>query len=308
MATPRNAKGYLGLVARGIAMGIADVIPGVSGGTIAFIMGIYAELLETISALKLDLLKIWRNDGIAAAWRAANLNFLLALLLGIGIAIVSLANLIAYLLEQHEQLLWAFFFGLVLASIFLVGRDVKRWSTSTIVAFVAGAAIAVGVISLPPMAAVDFPGFLFVAGMIAICAMILPGISGSFLLLILGAYHDVIAAVKSFDLRTIAIFGAGCITGILGFSRLLNWMYKRHTDLTISLLTGFMLGSLPKIWPWQAKVELLHTHSDGREDWLRANIWPSEVEGDPQVLGVVFCLTAGCGAILLLARLAKTKA
>lgn len=308
MATQRNFKGYLGLVARGIAMGTADVIPGVSGGTIAFITGIYAELLETISSIRLNLITTWRANGFAAAWREANLNFLVALLLGIAIAVVSLANAISYLMQNQEQLLWAFFFGLVLASIFLVGRDVKKWSAPSIVAFVLGVGAALFITALPPMAALDFPGFLFVAGMIAICAMILPGISGSFLLLILGAYHDVIDAIKSFDIKTIALFGAGCITGILGFSRVLNWMYKRYTDLTISLLTGFMLGSLPKIWPWQAKVELLNTHSDGREDWLRANILPNEVAGDPQILGVVLCLTAGCVVILLLSRLAQTKA
>lgn len=307
MQGQRSLKDYLGIAFRGMGMGAADVVPGVSGGTVAFITGIYEELIETISGLRLSLFKVWKQEGFLAVWKAANLNFLVALLSGIGLAIVTLANLLTYLLEHHEQLLWGFFFGLVAASVWAVGRDVKRWSPPVVIAFIAGAVLALIFTSLPPLSSVDFPGFFFVAGMIAICAMILPGISGSFLLLILGAYADVLNAVKTFDIRTIAIFGAGCITGILGFSRLLNWMYKRFTDITISLLTGFMLGSLQKLWPWQAKTELLHRHSDGREDWLRSNILPGHVEGDAQLVYVLLCLTAGCVLIIAVTKLAKPQ-
>lgn len=285
-------------------MGAADIVPGVSGGTIAFITGIYAELLATISALRPSLLGTLRHDGIRAAWREANLNFLVVLLVGIGTSIVLLARTLSWLLEHQEQLVWGFFFGLVGASVYAVGRDVKRWDAATITAFVVGAVLAVVITSLPPMSSLDFPGFIFVAGMIAICAMILPGISGSFLLLILGAYHDVLTAVKEVDLKIIALFGAGCVTGILGFSRVLNWMYRRYTDVTISLLTGFMLGSLQKLWPWQARAELLHVHSDGKEDWLRSNVLPGAVDGDPQILAVLGCLTAGCLIILIVSRIA----
>jgi putative membrane protein len=303
----RTPGDYLRLVVKGLAMGAADVVPGVSGGTVAFITGIYSELLGTLSGFRLGLLKTLRTDGIAAAWRAANLNFLVALLTGIAIAILSLANLLTYLLVHHEPLVWGFFFGLVGASVVAVGRDVKRWHLPTILAFAIGAAIALWVTSLPPMAALNFPGFLFVAGMIAICAMILPGISGSFLLLILGAYHDVLNAVKTLDVKSIVVFGAGCVTGILGFSRLLNWMYNKHTDLTVSLLTGFMLGSLQKLWPWQQKVELLHTHSDGREDWLRGNVLPTAFDGEPRTTAVIACTVAGALLIFTVMRIAKRQ-
>lgn len=304
----RTPGDYVRLTLKGLAMGAADVVPGVSGGTVAFITGIYSELLATLSGFRLSLLTILRNDGIAAAWRTANLNFLIALLLGIAIAVLSLANLLTYLLQHHEPLVWGFFFGLVGASVVAVGRDVNQWRGTTVLAFIAGSAIALWVTSLPPMAALNFPGFLFVAGMIAICAMILPGISGSFLLLILGAYNDVLNAVKTLDLKSIALFGAGCVTGILGFSRILNWMYNRYTDLTVSLLTGFMLGSLQKLWPWQAKVELLHTHSDGREDWLRANVMPASFDGEPQTLAVIGCALAGAALIVAVMRFAKKSA
>lgn len=302
----RSLKDYFLVALRGIGMGAADIVPGVSGGTIAFITGIYAELLATISGIRFSLFTVLRQDGLAAAWQKANLNFLVALLSGIAIAIVSLANLLSYLLATQEQLVWGFFFGLVAASVFIVGKDVKQWGTSTITAFVVGVAIAILVTSIPPLSSLNFPGFIFIAGMIAICAMILPGISGSFLLLILGAYEDVLHAVKSVDLKTIAEFGAGCVVGLLGFSRALNWMYRNHINLTISLLTGFMLGSLQKLWPWQQKVELLHTHSNGKEDWLRANVLPHEL-AEPQVFAVVACALAGALLIVGVSRLANRK-
>lgn len=288
-------------------MGAADIVPGVSGGTIAFITGIYAELLATISGIRLSLFSALRQDGIVATWKKANLNFLLALLLGVAVAVISLANVLSHLLQTQEQLVWAFFFGLVAASVFVVGKDVKTWNAGTLFAFIIGLSAALLITSIPPLSSLDFPGFIFMAGMIAICALILPGISGSFLLLILGAYEDVLQAVKTFDIKMIAQFGAGCIVGLLGFSRVLNWMYQKHTNLTISLLTGFMLGSLQKLWPWQAKVELLHTHSSGKEDWLRANVLPRDFSGDAQVLGAVLCACVGALLIFGVSRLANRK-
>jgi putative membrane protein len=295
----RTLNDYLLIALRGAGMGAADVVPGVSGGTVAFITGIYAELLATISGLKFSLIAALRQEGIAAVWRRANLNFLLALLSGIAIAVVGLANAVSYLLETQEQLLWGFFFGLVTASVYAVGKTVTRWNFSTVMAFVLGTAIALLITALKPLSSFGFSGFIFIAGMIAICAMILPGISGSFLLLILGAYEDVIQAVKTVDLATIAEFGAGCIVGLLGFSRGLNWLYNTHKALTVSLLTGFMLGSLQKLWPWQHKVTLLHVHSNGKEDWLRANVLPTAVEGDAQLVPVLACALGG--ALLILA-------
>lgn len=286
-------------------MGAADVVPGVSGGTIAFITGIYEELLATISGIKPSLLKTWKNQGIRAFWRAGNFNFLLALLTGIAISILALSHLIAWLLANHPVLLWSFFFGLVLASVFFVGKQVKSWEFRTILAFIAGAAVAWYITSLPPMAQDDSLLFLFVCGMIAICAMILPGISGSFILLILGAYETVIASIKAFDVKNLAVFGAGCIVGVLAFSHLLNWMYKKYHDLTVALLTGFLLGSLQKLWPWQIETELLYTHSDGREDWLMENVLPAQFNGDPQTLPVILIFIVGFSFIFIIERLAK---
>lgn len=288
-----------------MVMGAADVVPGVSGGTIAFITGIYEELLSTLSGIKPSLLKVWKTEGFKSFWEKANLSFLVALLVGIGIAVFSLSHLLAWLLENEPVLLWSFFFGLVLASVFFVGKQVTKWGIGTVIAFVVGAAIALIVTSLPPMVNETTNLFVFICGMIAICAMILPGISGSFILLILGAYEVIIKAVKSFDLTKIIIFGAGCIVGILSFSHLLNWMFKKHRNVTISLLTGFLLGSLQKLWPWQEKLELLHTKSDGEEVYLMGNVLPGNFTGDPQLVGTIICFIVGFALIFALERFSK---
>lgn len=290
---------------RGLAMGAADVVPGVSGGTIAFITGIYEELLGTISGIRPSLLKTWKNDGIRAFWREGNFNFLLALISGIAISILALSHLISWLLENHPVLLWAFFFGLVFASVFFVGRQVKHWKMPVILAFIAGTAVAWYITSLPPMSQGNSMLFLFVCGMIAICAMILPGISGSFILLILGAYQTVITSIKELDVKNLGVFAAGCVVGVLAFSHLLNWMYKKHHDLTVALLTGFLLGSLQKLWPWQAKAELLYTHSDGRQDWLMENVLPADFAGHPQVGAVILLAGIGFSFIFIIERIAK---
>lgn len=301
----RTLKEYAGISLRGMAMGAADVVPGVSGGTIAFITGIYEELLSTLSGIKPSLLKVWKTEGFKSFWEKANLSFLVALLVGIGIAVFSLSHLLAWLLENEPVLLWSFFFGLVLASVFFVGKQVTKWGIGTVIAFVVGAAIALIVTSLPPMVNETTNLFVFICGMIAICAMILPGISGSFILLILGAYEVIIKAVKSFDLTKIIIFGAGCIVGILSFSHLLNWMFKKHRNVTISLLTGFLLGSLQKLWPWQEKLELLHTKSDGEEVYLMGNVLPGNFTGDPQLVGTIICFIVGFALIFALERFSK---
>lgn len=301
----RTLKEYAGISLRGMAMGAADVVPGVSGGTIAFITGIYEELLSTLSGIKPSLLKVWKTEGFKSFWEKANLSFLVALLVGIGIAVFSLSHLLAWLLENEPVLLWSFFFGLVLASVFFVGKQVTKRGIGTVIAFVVGAAIAWIVTSLPPMVNETTNLFVFICGMIAICAMILPGISGSFILLILGAYEVIIKAVKSFDLTKIIIFGAGCIVGILSFSHLLNWMFKKHRNVTISLLTGFLLGSLQKLWPWQEKLELLHTKSDGEEVYLMGNVLPGNFTGDPQLVGTIICFIVGFALIFALERFSK---
>lgn len=279
------------VTARGLAMGAADVVPGVSGGTIAFITGIYEELIDSINAVNFGLLKEWKQNGIKAAWNKMNGTFLVMLFIGIGISIVSLAKVITHLLEHHPILVWSFFFGLVSASIFMVGKHVKKWNIATAIAFLAGAAIAFYITILPPMGKSDELWFIFVSGMVAICAMILPGISGSFILLLLGSYEAVLGAIKEMQLVVIATFAGGCLVGLASFSRVLGWMFKKYHDLTIALLSGFLLGSLNKIWPWKKNEELLYTHSDGKEDWLQSNVMPNGFEGDAQLgMAALFAL------------------
>ncbi|MCT4581052.1 MAG: DUF368 domain-containing protein [Flavobacteriales bacterium] len=261
----RTTKDYLLLTLKGMAMGAADVVPGVSGGTIAFISGIYEELITTISGVNLGLLKTLRNEGIAAAWKALNGNFIVALFLGIAISIVSLAKVISFLLDNEPVLLWSFFFGLVLASVIYVGKQVKQWSVAPVIALVIGSVIAYYITILPPLAQSDSTFYVFISGMIAICAMILPGISGSFILLILGSYQTILGAVKDKEIVTIATFMGGCVVGLLAFSKVLKWTFAKFHDITVALLTGFLVGSLNKIWPWK-KIDSFRMNSHG--EWV----------------------------------------
>ncbi len=282
------------LYAKGLAMGLADLVPGVSGGTIAFITGIYDELLSTIASLKIGLLTRLPKTGIPGTWREANLSFLVVLVGGILTSALLFAGTLHWLLENKPIELWGFFFGLVAASIPLVGRYVGAWKGSTVLLAALGAVTAAFLTSLPPLVQSDAPVFLAVCGAIAICAMILPGISGSFILLILGAYAPVIAAIKGFDLVRIAAFGAGAIIGLLGFSRVLRWLLSRHRGPTLAILTGFLLGSLNALWPWKSLVRELYTHSDGRVEWLKTNTLPESLGQILPILGL-----AVLGAVLV---------
>ncbi len=247
----RRLKDYLFIILKGVAMGAADAVPGVSGGTIAFISGIYEELVTTISNINLDLLKTLKNKGFNAFWTKLNGNFILALLTGIIISFISFMRIAKYLLEQHPVLIWSFFFGLIIASIYFVGKQIKKWSAATVIALIIGTCIAFYISNLPSLASNTSSYFLFIAGAIAICAMILPGISGSFILVILGAYKTLSDAFHDFDLKKIALFASGAVVGLLSFSRILKWLFKHYHNITLALLTGFILGSLNKVWPYK---------------------------------------------------------
>jgi len=293
----RSLFDYLLLLLKGMAMGAADVVPGVSGGTIAFISGIYEELLETINSVNLGALKTLKNEGVKAAWKSINGNFIVTLFLGIGISIASLAKFISYVLEAHPILIWSFFFGLVLASVLYVGKQVKSWNAGSIVSLIIGTGLAFWITILPPLSSSNELWFIFVSGMIAICAMILPGISGSFILLLMGSYQTVLVAVKDKEFYTIVVFMLGAIMGLLSFSKVLKWMFAKYHDLTIAVLTGFLIGSLNKLWPWKINKELLYTHSDGKKDFLQENVFPTDIVGEPQVMyAVAFCIL-GAGLI-----------
>ena len=244
-----------GIFLRGLLMGAADIVPGVSGGTVAFITGIYDQLLDSLRAVDLAFLgKLSRLD-ITGAWQHINGRFLLALLLGIATSIFSLAQLVSWVLEHHPVPLWAFFFGLILASALVLLREVDNWSVPKVLCLLSAGAVAV-CIALSPVISLEMGlAGVFLAGFLAVCAMILPGISGSFILVLLGMYSTTLMALKSLDLVFILVFvvGAGC--GLLCFSRVLHWLLRRFHQGTMAVLTGFLFGSLMVVWPWKRVLE-----------------------------------------------------
>ena len=278
---------YFALVAKGVAMGAADVVPGVSGGTIAFITGIYDRLLNALKSVNPSLLKVFRNAGISGVWQRIDGTFLLCVFGGILTSILLFAHVITWLLATYPEMLWAFFFGLILVSGLYMIRQVHRWDVSTIVILVVGMVIAYAVGVLSPTTLEPKPLTLFFAGAIAICAMILPGISGSFILLMMGLYSPVIDAVKNLDLGVLVLFGVGCIVGLLSFSHVLSWLLKKHRDLAISLLTGLMLGALGKVWPWKETLESRINSAGEQVPLIQANVSPFDYEvitGQPAYL------------------------
>ncbi|WP_299836709.1 DUF368 domain-containing protein [uncultured Tenacibaculum sp.] len=304
----RTTKNYVVLALKGMAMGAADVVPGVSGGTIAFISGIYEELLQSISNIKLGLFKTLKEEGFKAAWTALNGNFLLALFSGIFISVFSLAKIISYLLETKPILVWSFFFGLVLASVIYIGKQIKKWNILSVILLVLATIAAYVITTLPPLVSESSSNlFLFLSGAIAICAMILPGISGSFILVLLGAYKPILNAVSSRDIVTILFVALGSIVGLLSFSRILKWLFANYKNYTLAALTGFIIGSLNKIWPWK-KVLTYRTNSHGeQEPFNELSISPFSYDGDPQLLYAIILSLIGFSLILLLEKLAVKK-
>ena len=245
---------YLTVAFKGACMGAADVIPGVSGGTIAFLMGIYQELIDSIKSVSSSSIKLLLKGKIVEFWKAINGTFLVSLFIGILASVFSLARLMKYLLEFHPIPLWSFFFGLILASSVVILRELDKWSIQNIIALVVGIACAAYICLVSPSQTPEEYWFIFLSGAIAICAMILPGISGSFILLLLGKYHFIMSAVTELNIPVIVVFGVGAVLGILAFSHLLSWLLKKFYMATIALLSGFMLGSLLKVWPWKEQV------------------------------------------------------
>ncbi|MFD0861315.1 DUF368 domain-containing protein [Sungkyunkwania multivorans] len=304
----RSFFDYLVITLKGMAMGAADVVPGVSGGTIAFISGIYEELIDSINNINLQTVKVLKDEGLAAAWKKLNGNFLLALFIGIGISVLSLVRSIRWLLENEPVLLWAFFFGLVLASIIYVGKEITRFTPGVVALLIIGAVTAYYITTLPPLSNdTSAWWFLFIAGALAICAMILPGISGAFILVLLGAYQPIVEAVDNKDLKTIAIVGAGAIIGLLSFSKLLKWTFTNYKNLTLAALTGFIIGSLNKIWPWKETLTWRVDSHGTQVPVLQESISPWSFEGDPKLLFAALLAIAGFLTIFILERLATKK-
>lgn len=304
----KEKRNYIMLVLRGIAMGAADVIPGVSGGTIAFITGIYEELINSIRSLDVGFIKKLAHLDFKGAWNHINGNFLFSVLAGIAISIFSLASLMQYLLETHPIFVWSFFFGLIIASAFMVAKEVKKWNWVAFLWASIGVVVSYYITVISPASTPNDWWFILLCGAVAICAMILPGISGAFILLLMGKYAYIIGAVSNFDLAILAVFAVGAIAGIISFSHLLSWLLKNYHSATVAMLIGFMVGSLNKIWPWK---QVLTTYTDSHGVALpltEQNILPSTFEqlnGVPSNLWwAVACAAAGLLLIFGIEKLA----
>ncbi|MEE1962846.1 DUF368 domain-containing protein [Allomuricauda taeanensis] len=303
---PRRLADYIIITLKGMAMGAADVVPGVSGGTIAFISGIYEELITSINNIDLSLISVLRKEGVKAFWNKINGNFLLALFAGIFISVLSLAKFLSWLLENEPVLLWSFFFGLVVASVFFVGKEIQKWNLGTVTVFVLGAVVAYFITELPVSENTDSLPYLFMSGALAVCAMILPGISGAFILVLLGSYKTILDAVHERDIKIVFTVALGAIVGLLSFARLLKWMFSNYKNSTLALLTGFILGSLNKIWPWK---KVLQTRTFGEKTIVvdDINVLPGAFEGDNQLMLAIILAILGFSLIFILEKAASKK-
>ncbi len=315
----------LSLVLKGMAMGIAEVIPGVSGGTIAFITGIYEKLIDTIKAFSPALIGTLRNDGVSGVWEKVNGNFLVALMAGMAGGVVIGVFGVTHLLETYPQHLWGFFFGLIIASAIYIGRQVEKWGVGEIVGLLLGTAIAYYITIASPASGNEALWFVFVSGMIAISALILPGISGSFILLLMGMYTFVLPHVKNalstLELESLivtGVFALGCLVGITTISRVISWMFKNYQTTTLATLTGFMIGSLNKVYPWRNILqwtdkesgEILtditnYANPDNLKILKEVSVSPSDFNGEPFLIPVIILIVVGFISVFALERLGK---
>jgi putative membrane protein len=294
----RNLPKYLILAIKGFCMGAANVVPGVSGGTMALILGIYEELIHAIRSLNLRFLRLIALLNIREAFSSVSWPFLLSVGLGVLVATVSLAEVLSWLLFSYPVVVWAFFFGLILSSVFTVGRVVREWRIPTFVAIGVGAVGAYFLFGMIPVATPNAAWFLVLSGFLAICAMILPGISGAYILVLLGKYHYTLEALNSKDFGTLFLLAVGALAGLLSFVRVLDWLLKRYYDLTMAILIGLMLGSLRRIWPWK---ETLTTFIDSHGNVvpaLQVNILPPSLDTEV-VLAFLFMLLGSVVVISL---------
>ncbi|WP_343231789.1 DUF368 domain-containing protein [Thaumasiovibrio subtropicus] len=290
-------------------MGAADVVPGVSGGTIALITGIYATLLDSIRSFTPQLFGIFKKRGLKGVFNHVNGGFLITLFAGIFTSILTLARLITWMLENHPIPLWSFFFGLILISVVHLAKQMDEWDIGKGLLLVVGVAFAYLITVAHPLQLEPTTFNFFLGGSIAICAMILPGISGSFILLLLGLYAPVIGAVKGLEISTLSVFAAGCIVGLLSFSHLLGWLLRHYKDATMAFLIGLMLGTLNKMWPWK-EVLSYRTNSSGEQVPLaEQNLSPfayEQIVAQPSQLWLALaaCI-AGICLVLALERISQ---
>ncbi len=305
----RRPKDYLLLYLKGVSMGGADVIPGVSGGTIAFITGIYEELINSLKAIDREAMRLLFSFRLASFWKHINGNFLITVLAGILTSLLSLARLMTYLLDNHPIAIWSFFFGLILVSSPLIMRDIRRWNLGTVIAFILGIAIAYLITVLSPTETPTNLLFIFFCGALAICAMILPGISGAFVLLLIGKYEYMITALIEFNLPVILVFGVGCLLGLIGFSHVLSWILTHYRYPALALLAGFMIGSLNKVWPWKEVIAYRFNHEGVQVPAFDKSVLPGRylevTQQDPKVFYAILFAAAG---IFLVVAIEKTAA
>ena len=295
-------KKYAPLFAKGIGMGAADVVPGVSGGTIAFITGIYEKLIRSLKSFPAALIILVRTRNFRYFFNKVNGEFLLSVFAGIGIGIISLASIVKYFLNEHPVQLNGFFFGLIAASAVVIGKEITLLKTKSIIALLVGTGITYYISIAAPSSTPDSLWFIFLSGTIAISAMILPGISGSFILLLMGKYQTIIEALSNLEIQILLVFIGGCVIGLFTFAQFLSVLFKNHKNATMSLLTGFLVGSLAKVWPWKKVLET-RINSKGMEvPLIEENILPVYFLGDPQIILTSLLAIAGTAVVLILHR------
>ena len=300
-------------------MGAADVVPGVSGGTIAFISGIYQELIDSINNVNVSALKTLKKEGVKAAWEQINGNFLLALVVGIGISVLTFSKVITHLLETQPILVWSFFFGLIIASITLIWKEITHWKLADILFLLIGITVSYYITIARPVSSPDSYWYLFLSGFIAIIAMILPGISGAFILLLMGSYETVIGTINTFReglttanseilisaLLKLGVFAIGALIGLKSFSRILHWMFANHKNTTLTLLIGFMIGSLNKVWPWKEVLETrINSHGE-IVPYIDKSILPQNFNGEPQIALAIILAISGFVLIFGMEKMAS---
>ncbi len=313
-------KKHILVFLKGMAMGMADVVPGVSGGTIAFISGIYQEFINSLKSINAQAFKILFTKGFKTFWKCVNGRFLLPLFVGIFLSILTFSKFITYLLEEYPILLWAFFFGLILASIIFVCKQIDKYNVKVFMALMLGIVVSYYITIVSPSTGYDGYIFIFLYGFIAIIAMILPGVSGSFILLLLGAYHNIISTINNFRVgisvmdidkilfssMRLGVFLLGALAGMFCFSRLLSWMFKNHKNITLAMLTGFMIGSLNKVWPWKKVIQWRENAHGKQVPFIEQSVLPYSVENNYLFQSIILMII-GFSIIFLLEKLSNKK-
>ena len=297
----RTLMGYLTVLARGFIMGSADVVPGVSGGTMAFILGIYEELIDSIKTVaSREFIQAALKFQIKRLFEIANWKFLLAVALGILLAIFSLAQALEWLLINQPVLLWSFFFGLIVASVFLVGQRIEEWNPGVIIALIAGAVGTYFLVGLIPAQTPSTWWFFMLTGSLVISAMLLPGVSGAFIMVLLGKYQEILAAVNDRDIVTLLFVAAGAGIGIVTFAQILSWLFKRFRNVTVAVLTGLMIGSLRKVWPWKVVEEFIIDRHGEELPILERNVLPALTVDGAFNMEIVFGAALAIVAMVLI--------